>query len=314
LAHETSGSSRKYPRESAGKASSPDNSTMPKQSLYPDLTKYTVESGISKYTLESGVRDLKESDTSGTLQSSPDNSDYEQNISARMRHKTPAPTQITQGTTMLNQKGFWIIVMIVLVAVVLGCSFKKSNDGAQIQCDCSRLMDLQKDFPNQDKKLFKSLKTGVEATINGKPPEPTVFSIFSTDENVLHKVIDEIIGATLKCINQSGDPLSLNKDQLNDKMIDNYKEELVKRKILIINNVNDAPPSTVPALHSFCDTENPLVAKSIIFITMMVPDSPSGKPVEYIHTHLSERWASLADYIREPLIARLLDQTFFLKP
>lgn len=205
---------------------------------------------------------------------------------------------------------------MLVSAAVLGLFFNKANKVSEIPtlCDCTQLMNLQNSFPNQDKKLFKSLRAGIEATINGKPPEPTVFSLFSTDENVLHEVIERIIGTTLKCINQSEDPITLNKDQLNDKMIDNYKEELMKRKVLIIKDVNDASPLTVAALHSFCDTENPLVKKSIIFFTMKVPDSPLGKPVEYITDHLNERWASLAEHVREPLITRMLDQTFFLKP
>lgn len=83
---------------------------------------------------------------------------------------------------------------------------------------------------------------------------------------------------------------------------------------MIINNLDEASPEDVSTLHSFCDTENPLVEKSIIFITIKVPHSPTGKPVEYINDYLNDRWSSLAENIRGPLITRMIDQTFFLKP
>lgn len=172
-------------------------------------------------------------------------------------------------------------------------------------------MDLQNNFPDQDRKLFKSLKVGVEGMMNG---EPMVMSLFSTEISVIDDVMAQVIKATQKCINQSQDPLSLSSEHLGPKMVENYKQELQRRSIMIINNVEEALPSTVPSLHSFCDTYNPLVSHSIIFITIKVPAKPQGKPVEYITDFLNQQWRTLPDHVRSPLITRILDQTFFLNP
>lgn len=180
--------------------------------------------------------------------------------------------------------------------------------------NCSELMELNKKFPNQDKKLFKSLRFGVEATVNHKPPEPTVFSLFSTDEMLIDKLMEKVVKITQQCIHQQQDPLILTIDHLSDKMITDYEHELRQRNIMIIRDVGEANSETVAALHSICDTENPLVAKSIIFFTLKVPGAPAGKPVDYIFDYLNERWSDLAENIRKPLITRMVDQTFFLKP
>ena len=206
------------------------------------------------------------------------------------------------------------IVALIFFSISKTLNPTSTTNNALKEFDCSQFMELDKHFPNQDHKLFKSLKTGVEASANGEPPEPTVFSLFSTDEDFLQKVMREVVKITMQCINQSEDPIELTKDHLGDKLIENYKQELVNRNIMIIKNVNEADPSTLPSLHSICDTENPLVPKSIIFLTMKVPKSPTGKPVEYLTNHLERRWRDLDDNVRGPLITRMTDQTFFLKP
>lgn len=211
-----------------------------------------------------------------------------------------------------------VAFIIVLLAVIAASLSKKSSNGITInvkdKIDCSQFMELTKNFPNQDEKLFKSLKTGVEGVYNDRPPEPSVISIFSTDDDLISEFMKEVLSITKQCTNQSEDPISLEQAHLSNKLVVNYEDELTKRTIMIINHLEEASPENVPSLHSFCDTENPLVKKSIIFITFKVPESPTGKPVDYITEYLNDRWSSLADHIRSPLITRVIDQTFFLKP
>lgn len=234
-------------------------------------------------------------------------------VPAAFRHKTPAPTQMPQS----KRNHYRIYAVVILAVVVFAFMNKKSPAESAItnkKIDCSQFLELTEKFPNQDQKLFKSLKSGIEGMFNGIPPEPSVFSLFSTDEDLINKMMDEVIRVTKQCINQSQDPISLSKDQLSDQLVRDYKDELEKVGIMIINNVDQASPSSVPSLHSFCDTYNPLVSKSIIFLTIKVPGAPQGKPVEYITDFLNDRWSDLKDNVRGPLIARMIDQTFFLKP
>lgn len=209
--------------------------------------------------------------------------------------------------------------MIVVVAILFTLSSNKSevsiNDKSPIvKIDCSKLTALVNRFPNQDQKLFKSLKVGIEGTVNEKPPELAVFSLFSTDENLIENVLQEVVKIAKQCLKQTEDPLVLDNAHLGSKMVEMYSEELAKRNIMIISNLEKASPADVKHLHAFCDTYNPLVGQSVIFLTIRVPQTPKGKPVEYITEYLNELWKSLADNIRNPLITRMVDQTFFLKP
>lgn len=210
-----------------------------------------------------------------------------------------------------------LIVAAIFIAIAVAFIFCRADANVldlSNRINCSQFLELKKSFPNQDKNLFKSLQSGVEGIVNENPPEASVFCFFSTDESLIENVMREVIRVTKQCINQSQDPLKLTKDQLNSQLVEGYKDELINRNIMVVSNVDQAEPTAVSALHSFCDTENPLVSKSIIFFTIKVPQSPVGKPVEYITKYLEDCWKNLADNIRDPLITRMLDQTFFLKP
>lgn len=208
-----------------------------------------------------------------------------------------------------------VIIFIAFTYVYMSRSPQENVEKVEPQkIDCSKFIALDEKFPNQDKKLFKSLKVGIEGTVNGEPPELSVFALFSTDENLIDKFMQEVVKVAKQCMNQSQDPLSLTNEQLGSQMVEDYKEELTKRNIMIISNIEEASPSAVQSLHAFCDTYNPLVTQSVIFLTIRVPRSPLGKPVDYITEFLNEQWKSLADNIRNPLITRMIDQTFFLYP
>jgi hypothetical protein len=231
--------------------------------------------------------------------------------SRELRNKTPI-------VKFEETKSDWTITIVIVSVVIISFAVVVSSLNRQsnlsVGANCSQFLDLQTEYPNQDKKIFKSLKYGVEATANGNPPEATVFSFFSTDQKVLERILSRLVEITRNCIHQSEEPLVLRKDQLGNKMVDNLREELRKRTIMIVNNLEKASPSDVSYLHSFCDTENPLIRKSIIFLTVKVPNGPQGKPVEYITEYLNDHWKTLPDNIRQPFITRILDQTFFLEP
>lgn len=235
--------------------------------------------------------------------------------SAPLRHKTPAPIKVRPSKeTSRSGKYIWVFVVVIVVAVLISRSEKQAETDHSDKVNCSKFTDLGTRFPKQDRKLFKALRTGIEGTFNGRPPELSVFSLFSTDEELINKIMKEVVKVAMQCINQSHDPIDLKKEHLSEKLVADYKEDLMKRNIMIINNIDEASGAVVSSLHSFCDTYNPLVSKSVIFLTMKVPRTPTGKPVDYITEYLNERWKTLADNIRGPLITRMLDQTFFIRP
>jgi len=232
-----------------------------------------------------------------------------------LRHKTPAPIErrpvVVKHST--NSTLIWIIVILFLFIILIFRS-EKSQTSFLEKVNCSDLLELKTKFPNLDKKIFKALKSGIEVTFNGKPPEPSVFSLYSTDKELIANVMNEVVKVTMKCINQENDPLVIKKEQITEKLVTKYKDELTKRNLMIINNIDEASGSDISSLHSFCDTYNPLVVKSVIFFTMTIKEAPEGKPIDYVTNYLNNLWISLSDNIRGPLITRILDQAFYLQP
>jgi len=234
--------------------------------------------------------------------------------STPLRQKTQGPSVKPLSGAKMLFVGSLVAVATAVIAVFVFKYAEIDSMSKPIQYDCSQFFELNRAFPNQDKKLFKSLKTGVEQTANGKPPQPTVVSFFSTDSELLDKFLHEIVKITKACLNQTNDPVQLDKKHLSDQLVENYKQQLDLRTIMTIKNIQEADPLKVPALHSFCDTTNPLVSKSIIFVTVTVPEAPTGKPVEYLTEYLNHHWNSVEEHKRTPLITRVVDQTFFLEP
>lgn len=227
----------------------------------------------------------------------------------QLRHKTPGPIERRPAK---DYKWVWVIVIASLFAILISRS-EKSQTNFSKKVNCSNLLELKTKFPKLDKKLFNSLKTGIEVTFSGAPPEPSVFSLYSNDGELITNVMKEIIHATMQCINQTQDPLVLKKEQITEKLVTQYKDELAKRNLMIIN-INEASGSDISSLHSFCDTYNPLVVKSVIFFTMTIKEAPKGKHIEYVTNYLNQLWMNLSDNIRGPLITRILDQAFYLQP
>ncbi|XP_070507398.1 uncharacterized protein TORIP [Chironomus tepperi] len=214
--------------------------------------------------------------------------------------------------------------MLIVVVAVLILSSSRVNDEKSLppreQVNCSQFIDLKAKYPQQNVKIFKSLKASIEGVFNRKS-RPPVFLFFSTDKQILQELMLDVVKLTQTCIRHSYEPINLTDSDLNQekflidytKIIGEYKSELEKRTILVINNLDELSPNIVPSLHSFTDTYNPLVEKSIIFLSIRVPQKPIN-PADYIFTHLQHKWNVLASNIKDPLIARIIDQAFFLEP
>lgn len=213
-----------------------------------------------------------------------------------------------------NVKIIILSVIVLLFGLFIGLKFKGSNSinptGGKV--DCKNFLDLSKEFPQQNQRIFKMLKSGVEGVRDDG--NVLVFSLFSTDQTLMSKFVRRAVQMTQECLNNTMDPIKLNEKQIDEEMIVKYKNKLLDSSIMILNNVDKAEIGHVHVLHSFCDTYNPLVKPLAIFITMEVSSSPTGKEIDFIQKHLRNRWQDLTSNVRDPLITRILDQTFFLKP
>ena len=178
---------------------------------------------------------------------------------------------------------FWIMFVITL-PIIYAALCGKTNEQIRNKADCSAFLNMSQ-FQNQDKMLWKSLKSGIEGSFNEKPTRPSIFALFSNDKDTLISIMSKIVEITHRCTYSNENPIILTKTDLwteefqedHSKLILKFKDELEKRKIMIINDVDKLPITVIPSLHSFCDIYNPLVDKSIIFLTIHVPQEPPGK-------------------------------------
>jgi len=269
-----------------------------KDNLYPDLTQLRNESAESI-----------------------SNDDEEEYLEQSAQSDINVSKESSKDTNYL-----WVVIISVLIFIVavLFLSPNRGNDQKTLTpnelIDCSEFNDLKAKYPRQNAKIFNSLRVSIEGLFNRKS-RPPVFTFFSTDQKIIDNLMHDIVHMTQKCIRQSYDPINLTYSDLNKekfindhtKIIGEYKIELEKRTILVINNLDELSTKIVPSLHSFTDTYNPLVQKSIIYLSIRVPQKPNN-PADYIFTHLQHKWNDLSSNIKNPLITRLLDQTFFLEP
>lgn len=224
------------------------------------------------------------------LSSSHENEEKNSSNGAELVHNPIPVTKPTadpsdQKPTKSNKWVFIVILLAVLVGVYIKYVPKEEHG---VVANCSAFLNINQ-FSNQDEKLWKALKMGIEGTFNDNKPRPSVFALFSNDKDTMKSIMRQIVDITQKCTNSIGNPLNLSVTDLSSsefqedhtKLILKFKVELEKRKIMIINDIDKVPINVIPSLHSFCDTYNPLVAKSIIFFTIHVPEVPSGKILSY---------------------------------
>lgn len=252
--------------------------------------------------------DLKTTDKDNSFPSDSDSSAIRDKKFQFPRPNTPKSSKNSSTFIFLG------VVISIIIAVVIGSTFyHKSKDTEPIEkVLCLQFLDLSNDFPNQNEKLFKMLKSGVESVRNDG--DVLVFSLFSTDEKLMSNFVDKVVKLTQSCLNNTMDPIKLNENEIDEEMIENYKEKLEDSSIMVLNIIDKAEVGHVSVLHSFCDTYNPVVKPLAIFITIQVSSSPSGKEIDFIQEHLRNRWQGLKSNVRDPLITRILDQTYYLKP
>lgn len=140
-------------------------------------------------------------------------------------------------------------------------------------------MKLKYQFPRQDNNLFKYLKVGVEGVLNKHPTKPSIFAMISNDTNYMENFMTKVIKTTQNCFKSNGyiniTAKNLSESRFVDDyslIIDEYKGLLESVGIMVINDFNKVPSAVVPVFHSFCDVESPLVKKSVIFLTMHIPE------------------------------------------
>lgn len=185
---------------------------------------------------------------------------------------------------------------------------------------CVEFDELAKQFMNQDPKLWKSLRKGVESVLNEKPQRPSIFLLAYNDLSTSDWLMENILNATATCM-QSTNPIKLDGNSIvgnHGDLIDKYKDQCKHSGIMFISNINRISMPAAQMFHVFCDTIEPLVERAVIYLTIHIEQyEPNIRPnqlTRLIESDLERYWHNTDANTLEALIARVTDQVFLLHP
>ncbi|KAG4076628.1 hypothetical protein HA402_001915 [Bradysia odoriphaga] len=232
-----------------------------------------------------------------------------------------------------SQGKIHIVLVGIVVGVILAVGYfayphlvKRSQFGGDMKKPLLRCSFEQsvRDFPKQDKMLWTSLEHGVESVLNDIPTKPSIFLLAYEDIPTANKITRSIVERVTDCMNSKVNALVLSSDDLAHNemkadygvVITKYTNQLKKSGVMLVHDLNKVPSKVVPAFHSFCDSVNPLVDRSIIFLTMQLTDNSHSRSyantLHLVENYLRSNWSDVENYILDPLIVRVTDQVFVL--
>lgn len=216
-----------------------------------------------------------------------------------------------------------LVVVFAVCFVVIVFLLMPASLSVKGRKECLQFKELAKDFSNQDKSLWRSLKVGIENVVNQTPPQPSVFLLAYNDAETSKNLMAKILNATAVCMN-SQNPIELEGSTFaTEAMIKDYGEiiaayrpRLLNEGIMYVANVHEIPAPAAQAFHAICDTVTPLVEKSVIFLTMYVEPRDREVTPQEIHrlveTQLEKNWIDINHNTLKALIGRVTDQVFLL--
>jgi len=218
-----------------------------------------------------------------------------------------------------------LVVLGLVVIVILYYTIYDANNRvtAEQRIQCSFKVSEQ-EFPKQNKILWRSLEHGVEVVLNDIPTQPSIFLLAYEDVDSANRITRSIIKRTTECMKSQVDALELSPSDLESTemktdygvVITKYKNQLRKSGVMLVNDLNKVPTEVAPAFHSFCDVHNPLVDRSIIFLTLQLTrqthSSSNTNTLQLVENYLRSNWSALQSFVLEPLITRVTEHVFVL--
>lgn len=149
-----------------------------------------------------------------------------------------------------NNRGMWPIVIIAITSLAVFCYMIYNRNvvavprtGQQFRCSFEL---SEREFPNQNKILWKSLEHGVESVLNDIPTSPSIFLLAYEDVKSVNKITRSIVERTTECMNSKVNALELSPaDLAYDEMktdygvvITKYKNQLRKSGVMLVNDLN----------------------------------------------------------------------------
>lgn len=176
-----------------------------------------------------------------------------QEFSQTKIQKKITPTEKQESSNYMP----WIIASVM----ILGCAafyitqnsqvYGLANDESRQRIRCS-FEAAEREFPNQNKILWKSLEYGVENVLNDIPTTPSIFLFAYQDVDSANRITQSIVTRTTECMKSTVNALELSPADLQSSemksdygvVITKYQNQLKRSGVMLVKDLNKVEIST----------------------------------------------------------------------
>ncbi|XP_015183011.1 PREDICTED: uncharacterized protein LOC107069864 isoform X2 [Polistes dominula] len=187
---------------------------------------------------------------------------------------------------------------------------KKQNSNKDIIQEFRKSVDSVKSkFHNQTSKMWIEFQSQVEEVVDEKS-KTSIVLLLGNETNTI-KCFAHLFGSLSSKVLGSNNYLLLNARNIgNDhgEILTKWKPEIVKNKVVIIEDLLSLETESIKSLHNLCDTNNPLVSKSFYIITIISNGYEGLHTNKFVEGRLTDKYSKTIDLdILDPLITRITD-------
>lgn len=199
---------------------------------------------------------------------------------------------------------------MILLTIAIPIIALISNKDQKLNVD---IKELKEKFPNQPNETWLHFEAIIDDILIINPTHPAVFLLLYTNENKeVKNLIDHLGKYASAKLETNEDYIYVNKKEFHSEeavkdygyLIDKYEQALIKRKVMVVEDLQEISGKVAQAFHTLCDEITPLVNQVVYIFTLKV-DSLNGKEENIAETYLKRFWNDLDNDILMPLITRV---------
>ncbi|XP_043495211.1 uncharacterized protein LOC122519662 isoform X1 [Polistes fuscatus] len=272
-------------------------------------------------------KDISKEDSNATENSSFDNSNLH---NSRRRPKSPLRSNEKKKNNIEDHKntGYSKLLYILPVLIVifsisypsLTSYFYPNNELTQTpkqNLDRTEMIEefrksvasIKSKFKSQTPFTWKALQSQVEDVIN-ENSKISIVILLGNEINTIKCFARWFGNETSKVLSNDSCVLLNTRNIGNDhgEIITKWKADILKKKVVVIEDLLSMESESIKALHNLCDKENPLVSKSFYIITIMSNGYQELHKDKFVEDSLTAKFSKTIDLdILYPLIIRITD-------
>ncbi|XP_014611538.1 PREDICTED: uncharacterized protein LOC106790844 isoform X2 [Polistes canadensis] len=164
-------------------------------------------------------------------------------------------------------------------------------------------------FKSQTSYTWNAFQSQVEDVIN-ENSKVSIVILLGNETNTI-KCFAHLLGDVSSKVLGNNNYLLLNTKNIgNDhgEVISKWKADILRNKVVIIEDLLSMESESIKALHNLCDKENPLVSKAFYIITIMSNSYQGLHKDKFVEDSLTTKFSKTIDLdILNPLIIRIMD-------